>query len=829
MTNPDPSITVGDVNIQGNVEGSIIIGNNNRVETHNHFGTVINQQALATQRRSLSPKPPPEPDGFVGRTRELKQVEDWIAQNKLIVVQGVDGIGKTSLIKQVANSQAAKSLPDGVVFVDALDEEGKLLEFGDLIQRIFDALFESKPHEKVDLSSAHTYLSNTRPLVLLNAIALTPQNLSQLQNLFSQTPILIATENPVLTRGRPSSLSLGPLNHEDSLALLANLTSVEDRETLDQIATLLENVPAALSIVADTIRMNVLGLEEVLKGLRAYTPREANKAKAAVERAFQLLYSTLTDEEREMIDQVAAAFGVSVDRKWLESVNGGSAVSEKLESLGLLHANSPRLRLMPGLKPLLTQGRDFTKQRELLLNYLLAELKTRWNDFAFLRDELGNLLGLLAWSAAQGQWANVAAIGRAIDPYLTLSGQWDAWRKTLGEVQRAAQELKDLALQSWVLHQLGTYEFGMGNLTAAQKFLEQAISIRKQLGDEIGVAYSQHNLQVIAPVAAPQAQPKSTAGPGNLIAWILGGLAVLAIGAFLIFNNLGDNLPPPATEPVVAASDVNVAIEPSSTPMATSTLTQTPALSATGTLTATYTPVPTDTPTVTPTYAVQGNIVVNQLADAEFAGCFHGPGTLYLNKGTGRIPGNEVDLLGRIETDKGIWVYNKFSLPRTDASDPCWINAKFLDITEEQLMSVPPIDPANPDEYRLPTNDRNSAYGVLQDPVVTGAVRTGDTVTVSWQYFDVGEGEYPNHNEDFYRYLIEAWLCKAGQVVFTPSGWGPYNATDGMIVSANLQDEAGCTEPSHGRLYLAWAHGYIGPVEIRPWPQNEPVLPSATP
>jgi hypothetical protein len=147
------------------------------------------------------------------------------------------------------------------------------------------------------------------------------------------------------------------------------------------------------------------------------------------------------------------------------------------------------------------------------------------------------------------------------------------------------------------------------------------------------------------------------------------------------------------------------------------------------------------------------------------------------------------------------------------------MDARFLDITEGQLMSAPPIDPANPNEYKLPTNDRNSAYGLLQDPIVTGAIRTGDRVRVSWRFYDVGEGEYPNHNENSYRYLIEAWLCKEGEIVFTPSGWGPWpDAIDGGIVSADLQDEPGCAEPSHARLYLAWAHGYIGPTEIRPWP-----------
>src|SRR6185503_19969516 len=163
-----------------------------------------------------------------------------------------------------------------------------------------------------------------------------------------------------------------------------------------------------------------------------------------------------------------AAPGISTERKWLESVCGGSSVSEKLESLQLLQPNSPRLRLMPGLRPFLLGGQDLSKERDRLLSHLLAELQTRWNDFEFIKEELGNLLGLLARAVAQGQWMHVASLGRAIDPYLTLNGLWDAWKKTLDGIQRAAGSMQNLALQGWVLHQMGTYEVGMGNLGVAR-------------------------------------------------------------------------------------------------------------------------------------------------------------------------------------------------------------------------------------------------------------------------------------------------------------------------------------------------------------------------
>ncbi|HLO27857.1 MAG TPA: ATP-binding protein [Anaerolineales bacterium] len=809
------------INVSGNVYGHIITGDNNVIETHDYYGAVINQQAaLPAQRRSFSPKPPRKPIGFVGRKLELKQMEDLIASATPVIVHGLDGIGKTSLAKQAANSESAKAQPDGVVFLEGLDEAGKLLEFSDLIQRLFDALFESQPPLKVDMASARTYLSNTQPLVLLSSLSFSAEELHQLPDLFPSSPILIATE----VSDRPDNfenISLGPLAREDSLTLLSSLTSAGDQQTLAQIAALLENVPAALIMVKKTISEKGLKVDEAFARLQSYTPNEKDKVKAGLERAFALVFSTLTEDERGMLIQTAAAHGVSVDRKWLESVYGGSSVSEKLESLELLQANSPRLRLMPGLRSLLLQGREVTKERERLLSYLLTELKTRGNDFEFLHDELGNLLGLLFWSAAQGQWSNVAALGRAMDPYLTLSGYWGAWRKTLGEVHKAAQALGDLALQGWVLHQLGSYEIGIGNQAAARKLLEQAISTRKKIGDQTGMAYSQHNLQIIAPVIQPANPFRS------LIPWALGGLGIIALVAFLIFNNPQKNQPQSTSVPIVAPSEVKVAVLPSATQTVTGTLTETP--SSSPTVTDTLTPSSIGTPIVTPTYAIQSNILVNDLAKDVHAACFYGPGRVYLNKGTARIPGNKMDVLGRIETDKGVWVNTRFSPPTTDASDPCWMDAKYLDITAAQLMSVLPIDPNDPNQYRLPIDHQSIEY--LQDPVVTGASRDGVTVTVQWVFFDVGKGQYPNHNERFFRYLMEAWLCKAGKIVFSPSGWGPYGpgVTTDMIVSAKIQDEPGCTEPSHARLYLAWAHGYVGPVEIKSWPQNESVLPTSTP
>ena len=67
--------------------------------------------------------------------------------------------------------------------------------------------------------------------------------------------------------------------------------------------------------------------------------------------------------------------------------------------------------------------------------------------------------------------------------------------------------------------------------------------------------------------------------------------------------------------------------------------------------------------------------------------------------------------------------------------------------------------------------------------------------------------------EDDYRgYLIEAWLCQDGQVVFTAIH------SDFNIV--NVIDQDGCMEPSSAKIYTAEKHGYTSWKPI-PWPEYE--------
>ncbi|MFV1859405.1 MAG: hypothetical protein ACC647_08645 [Anaerolineales bacterium] len=279
-------------------------------------------------------------------------------------------------------------------------------------------------------------------------------------------------------------------------------------------------------------------------------------------------------------------------------------------------------------------------------------------------------------------------------------------------------------------------------------------------------------------------------------------IALLMIGLFLlggVFGFLlgGDALAAPEPTPTHTAipSETPTATHtdtPTSTP--TPTPSNTPTHTATATITNTPTPIytpsitptpsQTPTPSLTPTFAPIAAKVLVQ------SNCRYGPGAAYLYE-WGLYPDVRVDIVGR--NDLGTWAYVE---PWT-YFDRCWVKSEFLEIRGD-LRDAPPYYSRLPfgELYNPPTNVRASRV-------------SEDEVTIAWDAVWMT-------TDDDRGYLIEAWLCRDGQLIFTPLRTTQWEETTIIV-----QDEAGCLEPSGGRLYTAEKHGYTQWVLI-PWPAHDP-------
>jgi hypothetical protein len=169
----------------------------------------------------------------------------------------------------------------------------------------------------------------------------------------------------------------------------------------------------------------------------------------------------------------------------------------------------------------------------------------------------------------------------------------------------------------------------------------------------------------------------------------------------------------------------------------------------------------------------------------QLSNCRYGPGVPYLYK-YALIEGSNLEVIGR--NDLGTWVLVR----AIGGVNPCWVKASLMKIKGDVMRVAPTYIPLPPSPYYGP------ATGV-------SAARKGDEVIVSWNAVHLRAGD----DSEQYPYLIEAWVCTKGQLVFTPVG--------SYATMVTISDEPGCSSASHGRLYAVEKHGYTKGVEI-PWP-----------
>jgi TIR domain/Putative nucleic acid-binding region len=228
------------------------------------------------------------------------------------------------------------------------------------------------------------------------------------------------------------------------------------------------------------------------------------------------------------------------------------------------------------------------------------------------------------------------------------------------------------------------------------------------------------------------------------------------------------------------------------TPSPTSTITETPTATQTAPQTSTVTPTPV------PTYLTLTGVIANPLSN--LVACRYGPGDIYLYR-FGPQNGIQINISGKVEIrtqrETQTWLWGLLD----GYSDPCWVNARYVRLNGD----VSSLETVYPEKVDLPVLPESSWRWPA--PQNVKAFRQGDQINIYWDFYDVPLGE--RESESSPRYVLELWLCQSGQVAFTPRG--------AMESSLQVIDQAGCAEPSHGRIYLAEKHGYIGPVEI-PWP-----------
>ena len=260
------------------------------------------------------------------------------------------------------------------------------------------------------------------------------------------------------------------------------------------------------------------------------------------------------------------------------------------------------------------------------------------------------------------------------------------------------------------------------------------------------------------------------------------------LAAWLIFSLFACSSP---STPAPGATQIPVDTQPA----VTHTLTLPPStetLAATSTESFTETPAPSETSTTAPSRTPVPTVErIKASVTADLLSCRYGPGPEYLYLFAFR-GGANIELIGRLDAENWNWVL-------VENQVPCWVHANFLSV-QGDIKSLPVVYPGS---ARLPITPYYPPSAVLS------AERDDQTnkITVSWVEVPVSLGDY--EDESMQTYIIEVWRCQDGELIFDPL------ATRFAFIT--FVDEPGCTELSHGRVWVQEKHGYAGPAEI-PWP-----------
>lgn len=220
----------------------------------------------------------------------------------------------------------------------------------------------------------------------------------------------------------------------------------------------------------------------------------------------------------------------------------------------------------------------------------------------------------------------------------------------------------------------------------------------------------------------------------------------------------------------------------------------------------TDTPAPTPTNTAAPTSAIPPTITLTPVPPAVsvlvHTQCLYGPDPVYLNKYE-LLKGSHQWVIGRNQDSRWLVVQG------ADHKDPCWVKAELVNV-DSGIISDTMVA-----EVVL------SPYSTLYTPPqAVSANRVGNDVTIFWL-------PVPMTEEDYHGYLIEAWVCQGGKLVFVPKSYvTSFDKNDSML-AVKVTDEPGCLEPSSARIYTVENHGYSTRKNI-PWPAAAPT-PTPTP
>jgi predicted ATPase/DNA-binding CsgD family transcriptional regulator len=453
---------------------------------------------------------------FVGRERELDDLEALLAQFRLLTLTGPGGSGKTRLAIEIARRSA-----EGLAFDSAFVDLAPLSDPA-LVAATVATSVGIRPKPRRTLMETLVDYFAARPMVLIldNLEQLLPDAARTVAALLSQCPdlrVLTTSRAPLHVRGE-YQYAVDPLAQAEAMGLFAARAQlVESRFALT------EHNRDAIAEICERLDRLPLAIELAAAHSKLLTPQALV---VRLEQRLSLVGSVAVDapaRQRTLRDTIAWSYGLldPIDRNVFARLSGfvGSFSSSAAEAVVPDPNDESPIDVMASLARLVDNNlvrvqrdshgdarfsmletiREFAidqvspeqaeKFRERHATFFLSEI-LRQTDFGAtsvlhmrLADELDNFRAALSWAAANDNAEILLKLAVAMTYFFAVLGHGEEAGHWLHVAEpaaaSAAPDLQGALLKSLARHEL----FFGGDRRRAQDLLNQALRIAEDADD----------------------------------------------------------------------------------------------------------------------------------------------------------------------------------------------------------------------------------------------------------------------------------------------------------------------------------------------------------
>ena len=480
---------------------------------------------------------------FVGRERELGEVTEAVASHRLVTLCGPGGAGKTRLALAVAE-RLLPSYPDGVILAELAD-----LEDPDLAPAsVASALGVRERADAGVVASVTEAVGEARMLVVLDNCEHLAEACAELAfSLLAACPelrLLATSREPLGVPGElawrvaalpvpeaGAALGQQQLLAYDSVRLFLDRAhtfqpsfrlTAANASAVSTICALTEGIPLAIELAAG--RLTTLSAEQIAGqlddalGVLTSSSRIVPTRHRTVRGTIDWSYLRLSPAEKLLLNRLSVFSGLaSLDAVRAVCADERLPAPEVLDHLArlidksLVQAEAAPQELRYRLLELVRQyalgklaeageepelrARHAAYYTDLAENYRRAQTWTRFPDWAQrLASKRSNFRAAMVWSL-QADPRTALRLTAALAWFWAMLSTLAEGRRWLEQALAAPDQ--DPALRAAALHGAGQVAYRQGDCSGAQAYLTEALTIEREIGDELAAARIQRTLGLV--------------------------------------------------------------------------------------------------------------------------------------------------------------------------------------------------------------------------------------------------------------------------------------------------------------------------------------------